>query len=589
MVGMIEGNSILTNAKRQLSAFVDKGGILVDPDQPHQWSYNDGDATESAILASIMAASDRSCLSLDLQQRVTDWASEYHFSPRRSNLLRPLANLLNSDILEIGAGCGAITRYLGECGGRVLAVEGSMRRATIARARTQDLDNVTVACGNALEIDFGRKFDVVTLIGVLEYARVFNAGEDPITATLRFARSLLKDGGVLILAIENQLGLKYFSGALEDHTGEAFFGINDKYTAQSVVTFGRQELRSLIHGSGFATSSWYFPFPDYKMPTCVLAESATDRETASRLADLFGPSDLSDPQRPAEQAFSLDRAWPVMARNGLVPDVANSFLVVCQASAKSGTPDPRDLAWHYSTERHPAFAKQALFQRTAEGSIIVKRTRVAADAARPDVPLTLHLEDETFAQGGLWSAQLGKILNQKGWTARQVADWLRTWQDALQANAGSGALVPGRFLDALPFNLSVGAGGGSQFIDQEWEYAQEVPVAYLAYRGLIGSLWRIASCEQPRDRKHRSMARLITDVLQLLGHSVSARDLVQWRQQDLILQRAVRFGTLDLAPRGAAKILALRMPVRRHRAKPMVQRIKRRLRSSLHRLTSRRN
>lgn len=57
--------------------------------------------------------------------------------------MRPFENDLHGDILEIGAGCGAITRYLGECGGNVLALEGS-QDAAIARARTRDLQNVTV-------------------------------------------------------------------------------------------------------------------------------------------------------------------------------------------------------------------------------------------------------------------------------------------------------------------------------------------------------------------------------------------------------------------------------------------------------------
>ena len=38
---------------------------------------------------------------------------------------------------------------------------------------------------------------------------------------LQRVRSLLKPEGKLIVAIENQLGLKYFAGAPEDHLGQA--------------------------------------------------------------------------------------------------------------------------------------------------------------------------------------------------------------------------------------------------------------------------------------------------------------------------------------------------------------------------------
>lgn len=562
--------------------------MLVDPAQPEQWGYSDGDATETAILDSVHAASDLSSLSLDLQQRVTDWASEYHFSPRRSNLLRPIADRLTGDVLEIGAGCGAITRFLGECGGRVLAVEGSLRRATIARARTRDLANVDVVCGNALTIDFGRKFDAVTLIGVLEYARVFNPGLDPITATLAFARGLLKDGGVLVLAIENQLGLKYLAGAAEDHTGEAFFGINDKYDDQTVVTFGQKELKRLILGAGFEDSSWYYPFPDYKLPTCVLHDAATAPGTAERLTDLFGGADLNDPQREKRPSFALDRAWPVMARNGLVGDLANSFLVLCHAGAAEVPSDRAPLAWHYSTERHPAFAKQAVFSRAGE-DITVARSRLS-DAPAPAGPLRLRLEDEAFISGSLWSNRLGEIINRPGWTAEEVAQWLQTWQEALLAQAGMEALpeaIPGYLFDALPFNLIVDHFGKSYFIDLEWEHEGALPLAYLAYRGLVGSLWRTSSCEKPRDRRHLSMSVLIREVLELVGHTASAADLIAWRRRDLALRRVVRFGEADPVATGAANVLTWRMPVRRHRKKPLVQRVRRRLRNSLFKLRAR--
>ncbi|WWL44975.1 class I SAM-dependent methyltransferase [Pseudomonas parakoreensis] len=74
---------------------------------------------------------------------------------------------LKGDVLEIGAGCGAITRYLGEQGGNVLALEGSARRASIARSRTRDLPNVSVLAETFENFQVEKKFDVITLVGVL--------------------------------------------------------------------------------------------------------------------------------------------------------------------------------------------------------------------------------------------------------------------------------------------------------------------------------------------------------------------------------------------------------------------------------------
>ncbi len=111
--------------------------------------YNAGDETGSVLSDwhSINQVSDITVFSPELRQHCTDWPSLYHLSGTRANILRPFAAALTGEILEIGAGCGAITRYLGELGANVLALEGSSRRAAIARSRTRDLENVTVLVG----------------------------------------------------------------------------------------------------------------------------------------------------------------------------------------------------------------------------------------------------------------------------------------------------------------------------------------------------------------------------------------------------------------------------------------------------------
>ena len=171
--------------------------------------------------------------------RVSDWPTLYHLSGARANLLRPLhERLVGQRVLEVGAGCGAITRYLGEHAAQVVALEGSSQRAAICAARCAGLDNVTVVCDNLQHFPTDTTFDVVTLIGVLEYSRQFIAAADSVATMIELCRNLLSANGVLILAMENQLGLKYFAGAPEDHIPQPFFGINDLYGDDSPVTFG---------------------------------------------------------------------------------------------------------------------------------------------------------------------------------------------------------------------------------------------------------------------------------------------------------------------------------------------------------------
>ena len=167
--------------------------------------YTDGIEIENHLYELVQSAQDRSVLSSQMRALCTDWVTTYHFSGVRANLLRPFeAELQGALTLEIGAGCGAITRYLAEAGAEVLALEGSPRRARIAKSRTEGLSNVTLLTDNFDHFETDLRFDVITLIGVLEYAGRFVQGANPTVAMLEKVRRLLKPNGRLIIAIENQ-------------------------------------------------------------------------------------------------------------------------------------------------------------------------------------------------------------------------------------------------------------------------------------------------------------------------------------------------------------------------------------------------
>lgn len=520
----------------------------------NNWGYNDGDEVERRILSILRSSQDLSCLSLELKGKITDWPTQYHLTPRRSNLLRPFSDLLVGSILEVGAGCGAITRFLGESGAEVFAVEGSPRRAAIARERTRDLPNVTVISDNIQNVHFNRKFDVITLIGVLEYARIFGDGPESTSELLNNLRERLAPGGTLIVAIENQLGLKYFAGANEDHKSVPYFGINDIYDDNGVVTFGKEELQRRLNDAGFAHCSWLYPFPDYKLPTTILPEAAFRLPRGSDLSALFTGSNFDDPRGAKPGTFSLDRAWGVIARNGLTEDLANSFLIACRTSddpSHAPVTSPDSLAWHYSVDRHPAFAKQAVFERRTKGKLVVKRSHLT-DATPPDIPLRFALDDEDFIPGRLWSAELQRLINRPRWTSRELADWLRFWIESVLASAGlepgadlQTAEVPGRFLDAMPFNMVRDSTGAAHFIDLEWESRLPLSIRQLSYRALSKVLGRVTSCAAPAEGRHIVVAILIKDVLKHAGISINIRDMRDLEFEDRKLQQMVQNGALD--------------------------------------------
>ena len=190
-----------------------------------EFDYSDGVEVEQRLLDAVTNAADRSTFSPELAQQIYDWPSEYHLSRRRHCLLRPLNIPSGSRVLELGCGCGAVTRYLGEIGAQVLAVEGSLMRARIAAQRSRDLSNVRVVNDDLLRFQTEERFDYVLLIGVLEYAARFSTSEKPFESYLQVVTRSLAPAGRVVVAIENQLGLKYLNGCTEDHVGTRFFGV----------------------------------------------------------------------------------------------------------------------------------------------------------------------------------------------------------------------------------------------------------------------------------------------------------------------------------------------------------------------------
>jgi SAM-dependent methyltransferase len=280
--------------------------------------YSDGDVEED-LLALVSSGKD-----LEEAVRNDDrWAVLYHFHPRRRNLLDWFPFRRDSSLLEIGAGCGALTGMFCEKVDRVTAVELSARRAKIIAARYPSADNLDIFAGRFEDIPIGERYDYVTLIGVLEYAGRYARSTDPYSDLLRRARESLKPDGTLILAIENKLGLKYWAGAPEDHSGELFQGLEGYSDQQDFRTFGRQELAALLNGSGFMEIDFYYPHPDYKFPERIFSDRYLPRP-----GEMCNGSPSYDQERYV--LFDEGLAYDSVLSNNAFPIMANSFLVVCR-------------------------------------------------------------------------------------------------------------------------------------------------------------------------------------------------------------------------------------------------------------------
>ena len=542
------------------------------------FSYSDGAEIELRLLEIVQGADDRSVLSEQLRNAISDWPSRYHLSARRANLLRPLEHLFRGQkVLEVGAGCGAISRFLGECGASVVAVEGSAARAAVAAARCRDLDSVSVVVDTFDRLPVEPTFDVVCLIGVLEYARLYFPAHDgdAVDAMLAHAVRYLRPGGRLVLAIENQLGLKYFAGYREDHVAQPMFGIEDLYASNGVVTFGKAELATRLHRAGLAELEWLYPFPDYKLPVSVLTERALSAHGNIDLSPLLSASVVADPQVPDDFGFSLEQAWRPVFRNRLAGELSNSFLLVASSGGDVAVPE-NALAYHYAAERRRGFTKSTSVV-LENGSARVRSLPLAPMVTPyPDVSVTLQFEASSFIEGQHWQMAFYECVNRPGWRVGELAAWTEVWLTALLKRGGQLAsrrdkdlMLSGELIDAVPRNLIVN-GSETCFFDLEWVAKHDLPLGYLLFRGIVLSLLGIGSVAVPTAGTPLRLFDLFLAVADSLKMPLTREDVQAYFSRESVFQEDVNacawvsFDALDAyamptrkAPGQAAEIRAI--------------------------------
>ncbi len=231
---------LATTPLRALGASVDEDGCRVLSATPVQ----DVDGAEQRLFDVIGRAEDLSSTSDELAGSAQTWPERYHLSHDRANVLRPLNLQRGFKVLEVGAECGAITRYLGEMCDLVDAVEPVSARARVARTRTRDLPGVEVFVGDLFDVPGDNVYDIIVLVGVLEYVGSGSAELAPYQKFLHRAASLLTEGGSLLVAIENRIGVKYLSGAPEDHSNRPFDSLEGYPNGSLARTFSGASSRS---------------------------------------------------------------------------------------------------------------------------------------------------------------------------------------------------------------------------------------------------------------------------------------------------------------------------------------------------------
>lgn len=510
------------NSRIANSVSLDENSIWVIDDREH-FAYSDGRYSEKYLEKVFQQVDDLSSTSFELEQHIKDWPSEYHLTRKRAQLLRGFSFDKSKKVLEVGCGCGAITRFLGETFDDVVAIEGSMARARLARQRTGGFDNVAIICAPFQEIEFTERFDIIFCIGVFEYSGEYIKAENPYDRALQYFSELLTPGGTVVIAIENQFGIKYFTSSREDHSNKMFDGIEGYRNAGNKVrTFGYAELKERLK-KYFDNTDFYFPYPDYKVPACILSEQFFSKVKAGELVGSIKSRDYYGERKPLfDEYYSLLE----IEKNNMLPFFSNSFLVF--ASNQNGAPRQSGiLGWIYSSNRIEPLQTVTQFVEQNDGTIWSKKLLLSGKESSDSGLLSLKATEHPWINGASLQTTVRNRVKEKDISLGDLVSPCKVWLEVLQKLAtseGSRLVLAGQYFDHVWQNTYI-VNGECLFIDQEWVWHEKIPLNIIFIRSVYLFLREISGLQDLHPALKSSSARVVINrVAKSLGMTLQRAD-----------------------------------------------------------------
>lgn len=142
----------------------------------------------------------------------------------------------------------------------------------------------------------------------------------------------LKDTGVFLLCTSNRLGIRYFCGDRDPHTGRNFDGIENYRRANDMMTFdsteasgrllSKSEITNLLLNNDFKKLQFHSVFPGIDNPQIIIADDYTVTEDLSiRIFPTYN--------NPDSVFLEEEPLYTTLIENNMFHNMANAFFVEC--------------------------------------------------------------------------------------------------------------------------------------------------------------------------------------------------------------------------------------------------------------------
>ncbi len=379
------------------------------------------------------------------------------------------------------------------------------------------------------------------------------------------ATGFLKDNGVLLLAMENRMGLKYWAGAPEDHTARKYDGICGYPDSPSPRTFSIAEMKTLLKTVGFPCHDLYLPFPDYKIPSSVLTPSlvARDAELAAAVA-AGAPFESYSGSRA--RSFPELLALDSIASAGLFTEMTNSFLFLATKAESSSVrralrkkEEAGDLGWHYAVGREAATCTRFF----PKGDATWVEKAALSGKLGPSVFETPHFKVEWIAAppapvlaGTPFRQLFGRLCYfEEAAPALELLE--KCLSSAVERWEHEDGTLSGEALDAITKNCVVLDSEKFEWFDLEWRLQGSLSESWFVLRNVLALLPDRGLL--PRGAPFRRLSELYEHLCHELGATPRLHEDVHFEAE---LQARVSAGA-TVAQQEEALLKALKQPLSR--------------------------